>query len=252
MNRLGECLRTTCAVVVVAACIGMLAACGGERAVASMRPVVATTTAPPPTEAPAPTPTEAPAPAPTPTDAPTITTAPAPDGAVEDDGDSSNVLTIVLIIAGAALALFVIAAVLSKSKSKTPTRSGRPPAGAAARPPSPQTSLLSTSQWINDQLSLELMAASPEAAAQRWSIERSRLDNVAIGAQQQFLQTGRADWQLLGHSTSALAMALDTNVQLRTQSPPNADLIGESITVVNRQRAELRQLIVAMQPTIER
>jgi hypothetical protein len=162
------------------------------------------------------------------------------------------VLTIVLIVAGAALALIVIAGVLSSSRarSKTPARSGRRPGAAASRPPSPQTSLLSTSQWINDQLSMELMAAPPEAAAQRWSLERSRLDNVAIGAQQQFLQTGGADWQLLGQAVSALAMALDTNVRLRAQGPPNAELIDESVAVVNRQRAELRQLIVAMQPTI--
>jgi hypothetical protein len=49
---------------------------------------------------------------------------------------------------------------------------------------------------------------------------------------------------------AALAAALDTNVQLRAQDPPNPQLIDESNDVVNRQRATLQQLIVALWPTI--
>jgi hypothetical protein len=239
-------------VLLAAASIGILSGCGGDRAVAGMLPAVATTTAPPPTEAPAPTPTEAPAPTPAePTPDPAPPTEPNPIAPDDDDLLQGFLVLVGLLLAAAAVIAVIVAIVRSRKPAPQPGPR-RTTAGAGSRPPSPQTSLLSTSQWINDQLSLELMAAAPEAAAQRWTLERSRLDNVAIGAQQQFLQTGAADWQLLGQAMSALAMALDTNVQLRSQGPPNAELIDESVTVVNRQRAELRQLIVTMRPTIER
>jgi hypothetical protein len=211
---------------------------------------VADAAAPPPTDGPegtdAPAGTEPvvtePAPVePTPDPAP-----PTEPNPISPDGDDllQGVLVLVGLLLAAAAVIAVIAAIVRSRKPAS-----RPEPRRMATTPSPQTSLLSTSQWINDQLSLELMAAPPEAAAQRWTLERSRLDNVAVGAQQQFLETGAADWQLLGQVMSALAMALDTNVGLRAQGPPNAELIDESVTVVNRQRAELRQLIAVMQAT---
>ena len=120
------------------------------------------------------------------------------------------------------------------------------------RSSSPQASLLSTSQWITDQLTLELMAAPPAAAQQRWTVERSRLDNVAIGAQQQYLEVQDPNWQPLAQTMSALAAAIDTNLALRAQEPANAQLISESTDVINRHRATLQQLIAALRLTTPR
>jgi hypothetical protein len=253
MDRRTPTLRTLAGTAVAA--IVLSAGAGGV--LAADLPQTATTLA----GAAAPTPTTGPGGTDAPAGTEPAVTQPAPAEQAPDPAppaepapitpDDNDLLQGILVPVGLLLAAAaVIAVIAALVRSRKPT----PQSGTRRSPatPSPQASLLSTAQWINDQLSLELMAASPEAATQRWSIERSRLDNVAIGAQQQFLQTGGADWQLLGQAMSALAIALDTNVRLRTQRPPNADLIGESNTVVNRQRAELRELIMTMHPTIQR
>ena len=48
---------------------------------------------------------------------------------------------------------------------------------------------------------------------------------------------------------AALASALDTNLRLRAQVPPDPALIQESTAVVTRQRAILSQLVAALWPT---
>ncbi len=149
-----------------------------------------------------------------------------------------------LLVGGLLLAAVAVVTALARSKKSAPG-SGSPTASA-------QSSLLSTSQWIADHLSLELMVAPPAAAQQRWTIERSRLDNVAIGAQQQYLDAKDANWQPLAQAMSALAAAIDTNLQLRAQDPPNAQLVDESTAVVNRQRNAVQQLVAALKPTIDR
>ncbi len=169
-----------------------------------------------------------------------------------ESDDWFDLLIAVLIVAAIVLAAaLVIAALVSRSR-KQPARAQRRPPATPTMPPSPQASLLSTSQWINDQLALELMAAPPTAALSRWSVERGRLDNVVIGAQQQHLEMGVEGWQLLAQSVSTLSTALDTNLQLRGQNPPNAQLISDSTDVVNRQRNEVRGLIAALAPTVPR
>lgn len=199
---------------------------------------------PPLTPIPSPAPDPAPEqPAPEPP-APSAPEAPAP-GVPEQPAphseDDTDWLPILLIVGGILLAIVVIAAVAGRKKKS----------GGTA-PPSPQSNLLSTSQWVHDQLSLELMAAPPAAGLQRWSTERSRLDDVAVGAQQLSAEGQDANWQLLGQTMSALASAIETNLQLRAQHPPNAQLINESTDVVNRQRASLQQLITVLRPTVER
>lgn len=198
----------------------------------------------------APTPTDTrpgtDAPEPVVTEPAPVATTPEPNPITPDDDDVLQGFLVLVGLLLLAVATIAVIAAIARSRRRAP---GSTPPRVTS---SPQSGLLSTAQWINDQLSMELMAAAPEAAMQRWSIERSRLDNVAVGAQQQFLQSGAAEWQLLGQSVSALATALDTNIRLRAQAPANVDLIGESVTVVNRQRAELRQLIDAMRPTIDR
>jgi hypothetical protein len=176
--------------------------------------------------------------------APEPTSAPAgpPPTTPADTGsdDDTDWLPIVLLIGGVAIvvALFVAS---RRSRSQPSTTAS-----------SPRANLLSTSQWVHDQLSLELLAADPQAALQRWSIERSRLDNVAIGAQQQYAE-GRGDaWKQLGATMSTLASTLDTNLRLRAQQQPDPTLIAQSTDVVNEQRAALQQWIAVLRPTLSR
>jgi hypothetical protein len=244
MQRRSLRLPTIAAIAVSAALLG---ACGSDAQIGDLvsGSTVPGEAAPAPTDAPeAPAPTDAPE-APAPTDAPaepTPTTATPDDGTSDDDNDW---LVPVLIIGGLLLLAVIIGGVIGRSKKSTPAQTN----AAAA---TPQSSLLSTSQWITDQLTLELMAAEPAAAQQRWTVERSRLDNVAVGAQQQYLEAGDPNWQPLAQTMSALAAAIDTNLQLRAQDPPNAQLINESVEVVNRHRTAAQQLVAALRPTIQR
>ena len=237
-------------------CTGVLGACGSDGSVADLPSATAdpgagapaATDAPAPTDAPeAPAPTDAPE-APAPTDAPEAP-APAPQPTTApESGDTDNEnswLLPLLVIGGLILVAVVIGGVIGRSK-----KSSAPQSSSTTQ--TPQSSLLSTSQWITDQLTLELMAAPPAAAQQRWSIERTRLDNVAVGAQQQYLEAGDPNWQPLAQTMSALAAAIDTNLQLRAQDPPNAQLINESTAVVNRHRADIQQLVAALRLTIDR
>jgi hypothetical protein len=253
----------------------MLVACGSDGPAANLRPtttVAAGEVAPTPTDTP--TATAAPIvtepapigtepapigtePAPIGTEPAPIGTEPAPIAPTPDPTtpipppepnpvvpDEQDWLQALLVIGGLLLAAVVVGVLIVRSR-----RSETDPSVSST---SSQSSLLTTSQWITDQLSLELMAAPPAAALQRWALERSRLDNVAIGAQQQYLEAKDANWQPLAQTMSALAAALDTNLQLRAQNPPNAQLIDESTAVVNRQRAALQQLNAAVWPTIDR
>jgi hypothetical protein len=244
--------------VCVAAIVTLaLGACGSDGPVANLRPTttLAGGVAPTPTEAPAapdppsepttPVATEAPVvtePAPTPD--PTTPAIPEPDPAVPTDDDGSDWLLPVLVIGGVLVAAVVVIAAIARSRKSEPD--------TATSAPTPQSSLLSTSQWINDHLTLELMAAAPPAALQRWATERSRLDNVAIGANQQYLEAGDPNWQPLAQTMSSLASAIDTNLALRAQDPPNAQLIAESTTVVNGHRTNLQTLIALLRPTLDR
>ena len=211
-------------------------------------PVAASASAAPLAETTATTPATTPdtQPPPTQPDVP-ATTVPA-----NNDNSGTDWLPIVLIAVGVIALLLVLAALFGRSKppAQAPSTATRTPPTPSA--PSPQTSLLSTSQWIHDQLSLELMAANPTSALQRWGTERSRLDNVAIGAQAQVSEGADPNWQGLGQTVSSLATALDTNLHLRAQDPPDAELIGESTDVVNRNRSALQQWINALRPTIQR
>lgn len=215
-------------------------------------PAAASATAPPDTAAPAeatnaePAPTEPPAPPATEAPAPPATDTPVDEGVEDDDGLDIPWGTI-LLVGGLLLALFAILSALSSRRSSQARRAATPPRADPAR-----SSLLSTSQWVHDQLSLELMAASPASARQRWATERSRLDNVAIGAQQQWTEGHGEAWQRLGQTTSALAGALETNIALREQAEPNPQLVQESIDVVNRNRAALQQLVSALWPSVHR
>ena len=203
--------------------------------IAAPAAVLATTPPEPPTDTPA-------EPDPEPTSP--ATTVPA-----GDDEDSGNDLLPIVLIIGGIIALVAVLGLLFGRSKQPATRAATPPIPAT---PSPQSSLLDTAQWVHDQLSLELMAASPTAARQRWTTERTRLDNLAIGAQQQFTAGNDPNWQPFGQTVSSLAVSIDTNLELRAQDPPNAQLIQESTDVVNRNRATLQQFIYALRQTTTR
>jgi len=190
-------------------------------------------TTPPATEAPAP-------------EQPPATEAPAAPGTTPPTTDSSDGIDWgpILVVAGLVLVLIVVVAAVLGRKS---------PQSAASRPRTnpQQTSILSTSQWIHDQLSLELMAATPATARQRWTVERSRLDNVAISAQQQWTAGYGEAWQRLGQSVSALGASLETSISLREQPQPDPTLISEANQVVNRNRDSVQQLVSALWPSVQ-
>jgi len=217
---------------VVIATLGLVSLSSTTHAVQPTAAVLETTP-------PAPEPTSPPEQPP----APDVTTAPGDDA---DDGSGTDWAPIALIAAGIVALLVILGMVLGRGTKKPA------PAAPRSNQPSPQSNLLSTSQWVHDQLTLELAAADPTSAKQRWASERTRLDDVAIGAQQQWSEGHGEAWRTLAQTMSALANAVDTNVNLRAQTPPDATLIAESTDVVNRHRAALQQLITAMWPTIRR
>ena len=169
----------------------------------------------------------------------------APDTVAPDDGGSDidwGPIILVTVLGIAVIALIV--ALMSRKKPPTA-------AGTVTPTASSQSEILSTAQWIHDQLSLELLAAAPAAALQRWNLERTRVDNVAIRAQQQFTQGYGEAWQRLGQATSQLGTSLDTELQLRNQQPPNAQLIQQANEVVGRRRADVQLLLTAIWPTVQ-
>ncbi len=200
-----------------------------------------------PAEPEAPVEPEAPAPT-TPIAEPIAPTPTTPESETSDGGN--DWLLPVLVIGGLLLIAVAIGGALSRSKQpKQPAPAAQPTPQQRHAEPSAQASLLSTTQWIADQLTLELLAAPPAAALQRWGLERSRLDNVAIGAQQQYLDAQDPNWQPLSQTMSTLAAAIDTSLTLRAQDPPNAQLISDSIDVVSGHRARLHQLVAVLLPT---
>ena len=160
--------------------------------------------------------------------------------------DSTNWAPILVVLGGVIVVVAIVAMLMSRRPAASKAQTARP---TTAAPPSARSNLLSTSQWIHDQLTLELLSAQPDVAMQRWATERSRLDDVAIGAQQQFTEGHGELWQRLGQTVSTLATAIDTNLQVRNQQPVDATLVQESNAVVNRDRAALQQLITALRPT---
>lgn len=167
--------------------------------------------------------------------------------APDDDNDDTNWLWIALLI-GLGIAILALIAYLIGSRKPAPAHRTAPAAAVA----SPALDLLNTSQWIHDQFSLQLLAATPPTALARWSAERSRLDGVAIGAHQLYLEGGGDMWQRLEQIMSLLATSIDTNVQLRAQDPPSVQLIAESANVVNGHRATLQQAINVLRSSLPR
>lgn len=226
----------------VAGLIALGIAVGASPAVASASPAgFATAEAIAPAAATPPTDPGAPATDPvTPVTEP-VTPVTTPDGPVQPTDNGIDWLPILVVIGG----LLIVVAVVAMLMGRKP-RPASPAAPPTQKPPTAQTNLLSTAQWIHDQLSLELLAAGPGAAQQRWSTERARLDNVVIASQQQWADGHGTGWQQLGQVLSSLGSAIDTNIQLRAQATPDPSLVAESNDVVNRHRGSLQQVLTAL------
>lgn len=198
-------------------------------------------TAPPETAPPETIPPETAAPDTIPTSVP---------AAEEDDGiDVGTWLLITLFIV---LAIIIVSAVVT-SISRRSSRKTTPPAAAPVTPAPLNDAahqLVASAQWIHDQLSLELLAAAPVQAAQRWSVERTRIDNVVIGTQAEASRSNNATWLQLGQFLSELASAIDTNLQLRVQEPPNMGLVQESANVITARRSDIQAAINLLRPTL--
>ena len=170
--------------------------------------------------------------------------------AEEDDGiDVGTWLLITLFIV---LAIIIVSAVVT-SISRRSSRKTTPPAAAPVTPAPLNDAahqLVASAQWIHDQLSLELLAAAPVQAAQRWSVERTRIDNVVIGTQAEASRSNNATWLQLGQFLSELASAIDTNLQLRVQEPPNMGLVQESANVITARRSDIQAAINLLRPTL--
>lgn len=249
-------MRSRPLILLAAAASIVLLGCGEDGPIGDLRPgdtgVPSVSAAPDPGDGGTAAPVDTPAPEPEqpapeqPAPGPVETTAPNP--IAPDSGDDSSVVPVLLGVGLLVLAAVVVGAVVSR-------RSSAPDEHEATTPPpvpSPQMALLTNAQWIHDHLTLELLAVPPGDALQRWTTERRRLDDVTIGAQQQFANGGGEAWSSLGQTMTALANALDTNLRLRAQVPPDPAVIQESTAVVNRQRAVLIQLVAALWPTATR
>lgn len=241
-------MRSRSLILLVTATAALVLGCGEDSPISDLRPggtgapVVSAapddgndeTAAPEPVVTPAPEPDQ-------PAPGPVETVAPEPTDPADDD---SSFVPILLGVGLLVLAAVIVGAVVSRRSA--PDERG---ATSPSPTPSPQMALLTSAQWIHDHLTLELLAVPPADALQRWTTERRRLDDVAIGAQQQFVNGGGEAWSSLNQTMTALANALDTNLRLRAQVPPDQALIEESTAVVNRQRAILIQLVAALWPT---
>jgi hypothetical protein len=172
-----------------------------------------------------------------------------PNGGGGDDSD----VPWPLIIAIGAVAIAVIALIATATGRRRTTTT------SAAAPPRAKTAdqdrgyALGSAQWVHDHLAPELLAAPPAEAAQRWRIERGRLDDAVIRAQQYSSDptTGVA-WQQLGQSLSLLGTSLDSYIHLRNQQPPNQPQIDESYAVAYQHHAELGVALSQVWPTIQR
>lgn len=171
------------------------------------------------------------------TEAPAVTTPPD-----SEDDNSAAWLLLILGLGGLIIAIVVIVSALTKRD--TPARV---PAADAYRE---QNNVMGAAQWFQDQLALQLMAAPPDQALQRWSYERRRIESIVVAANQ---QAHRPDdpWYLLANSVTALMGSLDTALSLRGQHPTNATAVAEADNTVGQRRRELQGVLTTMWPMVQ-
>ena len=59
-----------------------------------------------------------------------------------------------------------------------------------------------------------------------------------------------ASWLQLGQFLTELASAIETNLQLRMQDPPNLGLVQESANVITARRNDIQAAINLLRPTL--
>lgn len=210
----------------------------------SPSPALATT--PPDTAAPATDPPD--------TTPVTVTT---PGTLVPDDGGDSDIPWPLIIAGGAALIALIalIAAFSRRGSSSGGTANVQPTPSAAShhnQAAQDRGYALGSAQWVHDNFTMELLAASPETAMRRWNTDRARLDDATIRAQRfsSDPQHGVA-WQSLAQSLSLLSASMDTLIQLRNAEAPDQQLIHEATDVVQRHRTQLASDIATLWPTLQ-
>jgi len=102
----------------------------------------------------------------------TVVTTPA-TVAPDNGGSDIDWFPIVLVAVLGIVLISILVALMSRRKpAPAPAAAARPASPAA----SPQSEIMSTAQWVHDQLSLEILAAAPAAGLQRWTAARQRCD----------------------------------------------------------------------------
>ncbi|MCB0966540.1 MAG: hypothetical protein R2705_21010 [Ilumatobacteraceae bacterium] len=194
------------------------------------------TEAPAPTDAPAPEPTDAPAPEPTDAPAPEPTEAPAPeptaspDDGTTDDGDNSELWLVLLGILAVGAIFAVILASRRSSADATPY---------STTTVDRRTELIATAAWIHDQLTLEILAMPPAEAQQRWFVERSRIDQLAIDGRTMAASGYREMWDQLAIILGQLTTSIDTALRVGTMQGADPNLVAEAVNNAHGRRAEL-------------
>lgn len=175
--------------------------------------------APEPTEAPAPEPTEAPAPAPT--DAPD-------SGGDTTDGESDDWVPLLLALLGV-VAVGLVLALVFGSRQKSTSASGV----------DRRRELVATAGWVHDQLTLEVLAMPPAEGLRRWTVERSRVDQLGIDGRMMASSGYREMWEQLGLILGQLSSSIDTALRMGTMQGADPTLVAEAVQNAHRHRAEL-------------
>ena len=180
--------------------------------------------APEPTEAPAPEPTEAPAPEPTEAPAPEPTEAP-DDGGGETGDDA---VPLVLLLLGLIVVGTVIAVIVgSRQKSSASSGVDR------------RQELVATAGWVHDQLTLEVLAMPPMEGLRRWTVERSRVDQLSIDGRMMASSGYREMWEQLGVILGQVTSSIDTALRMATMEGADPTLVAEAYQNAHRRRGEL-------------
>ena len=184
--------------------------------------------APEPTEAPAPEPTEAPAPAPTDAPAPGPTEAPDTGGGDAGQDGTDDWMPLLLALLGVVVVGLVLALIFgSRQKSTAATGVDR------------RREIVATAGWVYDQLTLEVLAMPPSDGLRRWTVERSRVDQLGIDGRMMASSGYREMWEQLGMILGQLTSSIDTALRMGTMEGADPALVAEAFQNAHRHRAEL-------------
>ncbi len=178
-----------------------------------------------------------------PDDGTDTTEVPDDDAADEDSGNSGRNLVIIVV---ATLLIVGVAYLAFRPRGSSQDRRAGSARGGANPAAAPSINLddrvLGDVSWLNDQLSLNLLSAPAEQAAQRWRTERPRIEALARDCQRLEESTGDPIWGALAGEVAALAQTLDTATSARVGADVDPSVTRQSIELVNRHRSQLAGL----------